>query len=60
MNIKEKILEALKDKSKKKEISIKVTQKMCDEINELSEELGLNKLPNYKPHKPHKIKALFG
>lgn len=56
----DKILEALKEKTKKKEINIQVTQKMCDEIDEIAKEVGLDKLPNYKPYKPHKIKALFG
>ena len=56
---KEKILDALEE-PKKKVIEIDVTQKVCDEMNEMAKELGLDKSSDWKPHKPHKLKALFG
>ena len=53
---KEKILEALKDKPKKKRIQIEITQKMIDDINKLRKELGIEPLKD----KPHKKTILFG
>ena len=53
-------------KTKKKVIEIEVTQKMCDEMNELQEKLfgHLNKetkeILGIKKFKPCKLKALFG
>lgn len=55
-----------KNKNKMKEIEIEITQKQCDELNELHEEIfgGLpeetKKLLGIKEFKPHKFKALFG
>ena len=44
----------------KKQIEIEITQEMCDEINKIAKDLGLDKFPDWKEHKPSKIKALFG
>jgi hypothetical protein len=52
--------------TKKKVIEIEVTQKMCDELNELQEKLfgNLNEetknLLGIKKFEPCKLKALFG
>jgi len=46
--------------SKKKIIEIEVTQKDCDELNAIAKKCGLDKFPDYKPHKPCKLKCLFG
>ena len=56
---KEKILKALEDKPKKKIRKVKITQKMCDEINELSKKIGIDRFPDWKPRKPHSIKILI-
>ena len=48
---------------KTKEIEIEITQKMCDEINDLQDELfpkETQELLGIKKHKPCKLKALLG
>mgnify|MGYP001576481648 FL=1 len=55
---KEKILEALEDR-KSKIVKWKTTQKDCDELNELAKRLGLDKFPNWKPHKPQEFEVLI-
>ncbi len=55
-----------KPKQKKQERELIVTQKMCDEMNQMQEKIfgkvspELKKALGFKHHKPHKVKYLFG
>lgn len=57
---KEKILKALEDKPKRKVVKWKSTQKQCDELNEMAKKLGLDKFPDWKPHKPREFEVIIG
>lgn len=56
-SIKEKILEALEDKPKKKKIKIKVTKKIQKELNKVRKKCGFEEEP-IKPE--YELEALFG
>lgn len=58
-NTKEKIIEALRDKRKGKIVKVKSTQKQCDELNKMAKDLGLDKFPGWKPHKPQEFEVLI-
>jgi len=48
------------NKNGKKIFELEVTQEDCDEMNELSKRLGLDKMPDYQELKPSKKEYLFG
>ena len=43
-----------------KKIKIKITQKMCDELNTLDKELKFDTLSNYRKHEPCELECLYG
>ena len=59
LTTKEKMLEALRDKLRGKIVKWKSTQKQCDELNKMAKDLGLDKFPGYKPHKPQEFEVLI-
>ncbi len=46
--------------SGKKVMVLETTQDDCNEMNKMTKELGLDKLPDYKESKPSKSEFLFG